>query len=156
MKRKVILIVLVAILIFSNILWGCLLFKERSITIYKTDILTDDIDIDNFSLVSIGTKLYVQDGYIFKLKKQAKVDSINFNVYIDGTEIADFAGGKNFEKSNERIVDNFNVIPNIKISKDSKMKVSIKYTINGDGREFYDTILLNSIIKYKDNEYKGK
>lgn len=150
MKKKIMLTSIIAILIISNIFSGWLVLKDKPATVYKTDILTDELDVKNFTLVYIGDKLYIQDGFIFKLTKEGKVDSINFDVFIDGTKIFDFAGANNFKKSNERIVDAFKIIPNIKISKDSKMVTKVKYTINGEGREFNNTVLLRTIVKYKE------
>ena len=150
MRKKIILTSIIAILIISNIFCGWLILKNEPATVYKTDILTDELDVKNFSLVNIGNTLYIQDGFIFKLTKEGKVDSVNFEVFIDGTRVFDFAGAKNFEKSNERIIDAFKIIPNIKISKNSKMVTKVKYTINGEGREFNNTVLLRTIVKYKE------
>lgn len=132
-----------------GIFYGWLLLEKKETILYKPKISTEDVEVNNFLLIRSGNRLYVQDGYIFKLKSEAKIKSIYFEVYIDDTKITDFAGGDNFEKSNERTVDSFKVIPKIKISKNSKMIIRVKYTVNGEGRESYDTILLNSIIKYK-------
>lgn len=149
MKKRIILTSIISVLLTIGVFYGWLLLENNETILYKPEISTEDVEVNNFSLIRTGNRLYVQDGYIFKLKNQAKINSIYFEIYIDGTKITDFAGGDNFEKSNERTVDSFKVIPKIKISQDSKMIVRVKYTINGEGREFYDTILLNSIIKYK-------
>ncbi|MBK1813701.1 hypothetical protein JHL18_24085 [Clostridium sp. YIM B02505] len=149
MKRRGIIGILIAIILVLTILLGMKLFKGNPVVVYKTDIIADDLRINNLTLVSFDDKLYVQDGYILKLtREENKVDSMHIDIQAAGKSIVGFVAGDVFRKSNESVRDNFNVIDDVKISKDSKMTVKIKYTIDGKEKEYKDTIKMSSIIKF--------
>ncbi|GFP75220.1 hypothetical protein [Clostridium fungisolvens] len=149
MKKRDVIGLLVIIILILTILLGIKLFKSSSIVVYKTDIIADDIRINNLTLVSFEDKLYVQDGYILKLTKEgSKVDSLNVDVEVAGKSVIGFVYGDIFKKYNESVTDTFNVIEDVKISKDSKMTVKIRYTIDGKEKEYKDAIKMSSIMKF--------
>ncbi|GKU25372.1 hypothetical protein [Clostridium folliculivorans] len=149
MKKRGVIGLLVIIILILTILLGMKLFKSNSVVIYKTDIIADDLRINNLTLVSFEDKLYVQDGFVLKLtREENKVDSMYIEIQVAGKRVFDLSGSDDFRKSNESVIYAFNVVDDVKISKDSKMTVKIKYTIGGKEKEYKDEIKMSSIIKF--------
>lgn len=149
MKKRGVIGLLTAIILVLTILLGVKVFKSNPVVIYKTDVIADDLRINNLTLVSVDDKLYVQDGFILKLtREENKVDSMYIEIQVAGKRVFDLSGSDNFRKSDEEVIHAFNVVDDVKISKDSKMTVKIKYKINGKEKEYKDTIKMSSIIKF--------
>lgn len=149
MKRRGIIGILIVIILILTILLGMKIFKGNPVVIYKTDIIADDLRVNNLTLVSVDDKLYVQDGFILKLtREENKVDSMYIEIQVAGKRVFDISGSDNFRKSDEEVIHAFNVVDDVKISKDSKMTVKIKYKINGKEKEYNDAIKMSSIIKF--------
>jgi hypothetical protein len=152
MKKRGIIGILLTIILALTILLGVKVFKSNPVVVYKTDIIADDIRINNLTLVSVDDKLYVQEGYIIKLtREENKVDSMYIDIQVAGKKVVNFGSGNNFKKSDQMVIDNFNVFDDVKISKDSKMMVKITYRVNGKEKEYKDSIKMSSIIKFDEN-----
>ncbi|GFZ31537.1 hypothetical protein CSC2_20630 [Clostridium zeae] len=149
MKRRGIIVILIAIILILTILLGIKLFKGNPVVIYKTDVIADDLRINNLTLVSFDDKLYVQEGYIVKLtREENKVDSMYIDIQVAGKKVVNFGSRDDFKKSDQMVIDTFNLTDDVKISKDSKMMVMIRYTIDGKEKEYKDAIKMSSIIKF--------
>lgn len=149
MKKRGIIGILLTIILVLTVLLVVKVFESNPVVVYKTDIIADDLRINNLTLVSFDDKLYVQDGFIMKLtREENKVDSMYIEIQVAGKRVFDLSGSDNFRKSDEMVINGFNVFDDVKISKDSKMTVKMKYKIDGKEKEYKDEIKMSSIIKF--------
>lgn len=151
MKNKKVLIIILVISIIVNIILFSVIFGKERVTIYKTNILSDDIEVNNITLVSIGKVIYIQDGFeINALHDIENIEYLGLEINVDGKQALTVSMGDIYPKINNIITrDLFGIIDKIKIKENSVIEAKLKYKINGQEKEEIETIPMKSAIKYK-------
>ncbi len=150
MKNKKILTIMIVISIIVNTVLFSIIFRKERVAIYKTNILSDDIEINNITLVSIGKVIYIQDGFeINALHDIENIEYLYLEINVDGKQALTVSMGDIYPKINNITRDLFGIIDKIKIKESSVIEAKLKYKINGQEKEEIETIPMKSAIKYK-------
>ncbi|MGL5380450.1 hypothetical protein [Clostridium sp.] len=146
MNRKLLISIILSIVI--NIILLSFIMEKNKINIFSTNISSEDLVVNNFTLVSFNKTIYVQSGFTFKVLNEIdKIDSIEFEASIDGVTLLQLSINDHYPEKSD-LTNSIYGLEKVKdFNEDSVLKIKLKYTINSEGREFHDNIKIKSIKK---------
>lgn len=134
--------IVVSILLATNIY--TYLSLTRKPKVYNITMSTDDLILKDLNIVSLNNYLYIDKGSFLQKKDINKnISDISIEASIE-QNILNFSIEKPFIE--EKYYLDINKIVDTKLSKDSVVKVSIKYIVDGTQKEFHDNI---KVIDYR-------
>ncbi|ERK28268.1 hypothetical protein [Clostridium intestinale] len=147
MQRKTLSIsigIVISLLLAINVFTYVSLTRKPKV--YNITVVTEDLVLNDLTLVSFNKYLYLDKGsYLEKKEINKNVSDILIVAEIDGNSI-EFPAEKEF--TGERYYLNTTKFIKSNIDKDSILKVSIKYSVDGIQKEFHDNIkIINNRVK---------
>lgn len=147
MQRKTLSIsigIVISLLLAINVFTYVTLTRKPKV--YNMTVVTEDLVLNDLTLVSFNKYLYLDKGsYLEKKEINKNVSDILIVAEIDGNSI-EFPAEKEF--TGERYYLNTTKFIKSNIDKDSILKVSIKYSVDGIQKEFHDNIkIINNRVK---------
>lgn len=147
--KKIICILLVLISVILNIFLVFKILEKDRLTLYSTDIISENLSVKNITLISFNDILYVQNGFKFELlDSNDKIESLSLEISMNDNNIFDLSLGNHIPDKSDLTDSLYNIKSDIDINTDSIMRIKLKYTVNGKGVEFYDNIYMKTIEKY--------
>ncbi|MNI53806.1 hypothetical protein D3C73_1086610 [compost metagenome] len=147
MQRKTLSIsigIVISLLLAINVFTYVTLTRKPKV--YNMTVVTEDLVLKDLTLVSFNKYLYLDKGsYLEKKEINKNISDILIVAEIDGNNI-EFSDGKDFTE--EKYYLNTSKFIKANIDKDSILKISIKYSVNGIQKEFHDNInIINNRVK---------
>lgn len=147
MQRKTLSIsigIVISLLLAINVFTYVTLTRKPKV--YNMTVVTEDLVLKDLTLVSFNKYLYLDKGsYLEKKEINKNISDILIVAEIDGNNI-EFSAGKDFTE--EKYYLNTSKFIKANIDKDSILKISIKYSVNGIQKEFHDNIkIINNRVK---------
>lgn len=138
-------LLLAIILIFFLVILG----SKSKLIVYKFDINSDDLNINNFTIVSNEREYYIPNTYtITSIGENKNITKISLKVTVDEAILTDITSAINDNDyttiSPQDIINN-----NCRINKDTNITIKFTYEIDNNIKENYYTIAL------KDKQIKG-
>lgn len=139
MQRKTLSIslgIVISLLLAVNVFTYVILTRKPKI--YNLTVVTEDLILRDLNLVSFNKYLYLDKGsYLEKKEINKNISDIIIEASIEDNNIT-FSTEK--EYAEERYYLATNKIINTSVDKDSILRISIKYNIDGVQKEFHDNI----------------
>jgi len=147
MQRKTLSIsmgIVISLLLAINVFTYVTLTRKPKV--YSITVVTEDLVLNDLTLVSFNKYLYLDKGsYLEKKEINKNISDILIVAEIDGNSI-EFPVEKEFTE--ERYYLNTTKFIKSNIDKDSILKISIKYNTDGIQKEFHDNIkIINNRVK---------
>jgi len=147
MQRKTLSIsigIVISLLLAINVFTYVTLTRKPKV--YNMTVVTEDLVLKDLTLVSFNKYLYLDKGsYLEKKEINKNISDILIVAEIDGNNI-EFPAGKDFTE--EKYYLNTSKFIKANIDKDSILKISIKYNMDGIQKEFHDNIkIINNRVK---------
>lgn len=147
MQRKTLSIsigIVISLLLVINVFTYVTLTRKPKV--YNMTVVTEDLVLKDLTLVSFNKYLYLDKGsYLEKKEINKNISDILIVAEIDGNNI-EFSAGKDFTEEKYHL--NISKFIKANIDKDSILKISIKYSVNGIQKEFHDNInIINNRVK---------
>lgn len=147
MQRKTLSIsigIVISLLLAINVFTYVTLTRKPKV--YNMTVVTEDLVLKDLTLVSFNKYLYLDKGsYLERKEINKNISDINIVAEIEGNSI-EFPAGKNFTEEKDYL--NTTKFIKANIDKDSILKVSIKYSVDGIQKEFHDNIkIINNRVK---------
>jgi hypothetical protein len=147
MQRKTLSIsigIVISLLLAVNVFTYVSLTRKPKI--YNMTVITEDLVLKDLTVVSFNKYLYLDKGsYLEKKEINKNISDINIVAEIEGNSI-EFTDEKDFTE--EKYYLNTSKFIKANIDKDSILKVSIKYSVDGIQKEFHDNIkIINNRVK---------
>lgn len=146
-KNLKILLGAFVVIFFLGIFITYKITSDIKLTAYDIDSLANEIALRDLTIVSSKNSAYFSNEmYLEKLRSDLEISGVSVTVIIDGKNIFNTSISDPFVRSDisKSITIPDQMIENIRITDKSILTVEMRYTINGEKKEFHQDIELKN------------